>query len=451
MREAIDNEVEPERRQQVKDAVLKKPKSQKAAKKPAAEGSSSDAAPNPDNDAKKSAAEGSSGDTAPNPDNDAKKSATEGSSGDAVPNPDDDAPTVVGENQIGGQAQTGQAESSSLAEGGIKMMPSVGTFKGPLPGTTAATGGQKRKHDETTGGSEANNLELRDDIDIPAGATMDSCDVVRRKIRRFIESGAMKVGEFCDAINVSNKSYNNFLGQNGPNKGVETATYQNAWEFFEKREIAGLKMPKKPKLQTEDGKAKDNVTPDLSDIHLEGEETDSVEVLDTCADVRRKITAYLKRPGVTQAQFLRDLHAQFHTDRALSRIQSSQLNSFRGKKGVDGGNTSSVFYAAYVFFEKLRIKEGKAKGKHRQEMEEIYAGKGGFDTHTAVKRYVCISLNVWISCHADFCLQDHCPRWFRCWHGLVRANVYLLIWWVETWWFSLLRQSFGLCPEADVE
>jgi hypothetical protein len=39
-----------------------------------------------------------------------------------------------------------------------------------------------------------------------------------------------------------------------------------------------------------------------------------------------------------------------------------------------------VFYAAYVFFEKVRLAEGKPKSKHRVEMEEIWGGKGGFNT-----------------------------------------------------------------------
>lgn len=118
-------------------------------------------------------------------------------------------------------------------------------------------------------------------------------------------------------------------------------------------------------------------------VSLAGEETDEVEVYDSCAEIRKKITAYLKRPGVTQAQFLRDLISQYHTDKAPARIQSSMLNKFRGHKGVDGGNTSSVFYASYCFFERLRIKEGKNKSKHRQEMGEAWGSQGGFDTKNA--------------------------------------------------------------------
>ncbi|KAH0390073.1 hypothetical protein KCU89_g15999, partial [Aureobasidium melanogenum] len=96
------------------------------------------------------------------------------------------------------------------------------------------------------------------------------------------------------------------------------------------------------------------------------------------------ITAYLKKPGVTQAQFGRDLLAQFHTDKGPKGISASQMQSFRGKKGPDAGNTSSVFYSAYVFFEKMRIKQGKPKSQKRKEMEEVW-GPNGFDTENANK------------------------------------------------------------------
>lgn len=114
--------------------------------------------------------------------------------------------------------------------------------------------------------------------------------------------------------------------------------------------------------------------------HDKGEETDSVQVYDTCDEIRKKISAYLRKPNTTAAQFCRDLLAQYHTDeKKPSRIQSTQLTKFRGYKGADTGNTSCVFYAAYVFFEKVRLAEGKPKSKHRLEMEEIWGGKGGFD------------------------------------------------------------------------
>ena len=81
---------------------------------------------------------------------------------------------------------------------------------------------------------------------------------------------------------------------------------------------------------------------------------------------------------MTQAQFLRDIAAQYRT--GARTLQSKQLADFRSKKGPYAGNTSAIFYGAYVFFEKVRIKEGKPKSKMRREMESIYAATGGLDT-----------------------------------------------------------------------
>ena len=71
------------------------------------------------------------------------------------------------------------------------------------------------------------------------------------------------------------------------------------------------------------------------------------------------------------------------------KFQSKSLNDFMNKHGTNAGNTSGVFYTVYSFFEKLRLKEGKPKSKHKQEMEKIY-GKSGFDIETPSSRgYLC--------------------------------------------------------------
>lgn len=79
---------------------------------------------------------------------------------------------------------------------------------------------------------------------------------------------------------------------------------------------------------------------------------------------------------MTAASFLRSICAQYHLK--PRQIQSKQLTDFRNKKGPEAGNTSAVFYGSYVFFEKIRIKEGKEKTKKRLENEREYAG-GGVD------------------------------------------------------------------------
>ncbi|OTB02577.1 hypothetical protein M426DRAFT_13365 [Hypoxylon sp. CI-4A] len=117
--------------------------------------------------------------------------------------------------------------------------------------------------------------------------------------------------------------------------------------------------------------AKKTSVPDISNIYLPGEENDSVSVFETCDDIRRKINARLRKSGVSQTQFCRDLYAQLNVPK-IKGIQSKQLTDFLRQKGPRTGAKSTVFYAACVYFEKLRIKQNKPKSDHREEMEDIW-------------------------------------------------------------------------------
>lgn len=271
--------------------------------------------------------------------------------------------------------ETGTEKNSvsiTEAENRKDSIPEVDLTKDTPATTSNEEQGTKRTHEESTSAPGV------DDPEVYLGQlpVTDSCQVVRNKINRLIESGEMKVGDFCTAIGVSSNAYYNFMHKHGTMKGAECAAYPNAAAFFQKREEAGLKLPtKKQKTAKDDGKGgKDGKAEaeklDIDDVELYGEETDSVPVYDTCDDIRRQITAYLKKPGVTQAQFGRDLLKQFHTDRAPKGISGSQMQAFRGKKGPDAGNTSSVFYGAYVV-----LREDAYQAKQAQEREE--KGDGG--------------------------------------------------------------------------
>jgi hypothetical protein len=48
------------------------------------------------------------------------------------------------------------------------------------------------------------------------------------------------------------------------------------------------------------------------------------------------------------------------------------LNKFLDKKGPNLGNLSSIFYASYVFFEKIRIRDSKPKTAFKEEIEGIW-------------------------------------------------------------------------------
>jgi hypothetical protein len=223
-----------------------------------------------------------------------------------------------------------------------------------------------------------------------------NCDQVRRKIRNLIDSG-IKTKDFVDAINVSTTAYYRFMSQSGPEKGRTSDTFTNAMDYLQKLESGDAVKPVAKKVKTSttsssgvsSARPKSDATPASSvkvptsvtakEVVLPGEMTDSVCVYDTCDDVRRKINAHLQKTPGPQAEFLRTLMSQYHTQ--PKKIQSSQLQKFRSMKGPDAGNTSAVFYAAYVFFEKQRIEQGKPKSAKRAQMEEIYPG--GMDLITA--------------------------------------------------------------------
>lgn len=237
-----------------------------------------------------------------------------------------------------------------------------------------ASTSRKRKSDVSSDEAIAAYKQNLDHINVDNMELDMNCNGVRSLIRKVVERGIFKKGEFCNTIGCSPTAVNRFLEKTGVDGGIDSDVYDRAWAWFKQRELAGLSMPaasasaaqKKAKIT-----ASRPSNAALDGIHLPGEETDSVPVFETCDVVRRKITAHLNTPGTTQAQFCRDLHAQLKMPGCKS-IQSKMLNDFRGKKGAVAGCTSSVYYAAYVYFEKLRIAEGKPKSKHRLEMEKIY-------------------------------------------------------------------------------
>ncbi|RYP01591.1 hypothetical protein DL764_006157 [Monosporascus ibericus] len=137
-------------------------------------------------------------------------------------------------------------------------------------------------------------------------------------------------GEFCDAVG------NSFLKKIGTVDGYASKVYQNSWDRFNQREIAGLEMPDEKKRRNIETAATQNTAapavvgravapapsiPSFSHIHLPGEEIDDVKIYDTCDEIRRKINEHLKTPD------------------------SKSLAGFRAKKGPRAGKTGSVLFA----------------------------------------------------------------------------------------------------------
>lgn len=235
------------------------------------------------------------------------------------------------------------------------------TKAGPTRAKPAAGDSMKHKPATTLEEDIAAYKQDLSEIDVDSMYIDLNCNQVRSRINKVIDSGIMKKGEFCDAIGSSNNSVSTLLKKR-----------QRAEADFAAASDGVTAGPAAKKAKTTAGAS---AMIDLSAIHLDGEETDSVLVFDSCDEIRKKISAHLKTPGLTQAQFCRGLYAQLGAP-TCKAIQTKQLNDFRGKKGAISGCTSSVFYAAYVYLEKLRIAKRKPKSAHRLEMESIYPGEG---------------------------------------------------------------------------
>ncbi|KAL2809096.1 hypothetical protein BJX63DRAFT_406864 [Aspergillus granulosus] len=210
------------------------------------------------------------------------------------------------------------------------------------------------------------------------------CNQIRRKITALIDSKEMKVSEFQRAANLSSKAYYAFMQQSGKWTGQGSSVYSGAHRLFMKRELLGIKEKRKP-APTKKAKLETEAKYDVSSIQLEGEEDGEVPVFDTCDEVRKKIRACLRESGMTKTAFCKEISKTPMPGRSgdskTAPLQTSTLTSFMSKKGVKDGNQSLIFYAAYVFFEKLRIRDGKPKTEFREEMEEVW-GPDGFDRVT---------------------------------------------------------------------
>ncbi|CEI64684.1 hypothetical protein FVEN_g3196 [Fusarium venenatum] len=273
--------------------------------------------------------------------------------------------------------------------------PAHAPVQAPAP-PTKTTNSRKRKSDvspdntkEDLFPSDVPEIDSEDERLECLGS--DTCNSIRRKIRTWIESGAQKVGEFQKTIGVSSRSYNSFMNRTGTWDGEQTDTFVKAHHFFKRRELQGLPLkankPKKPKTAA-DSKVIDKIL-DVSNVDpLPGEAQGRVAVYDTCSEIRKKIRALLAKDGMTQAAFIRALNKNLPEGESVS---PANMRYFMGCKDVRGGNTNITFYAAYIFFEKRRIQEGKPKSKFREEMEKAWGSKG-FDTENGGNRqYFCFA------------------------------------------------------------
>jgi hypothetical protein len=277
------------------------------------------------------------------------------------------------------------------------IAPKPGAKKTKNASNTGPKLGSKRAHssiedDENKENQGRENSEIDGD-DPRLRHVTDDCDQVRERIEHFISRGEMTVSEFVKAIGVTRNSYLIFMDHDGPDSGRDISTYESAWRFFKKRELKGTQMPplksakralgdsiwtttqkptaKAPKKATEKAALKGDLEKyDVSDIYLDGEDESEVEIYETCDSMRAMVAEHLRKDDVVQAAFLREVSKCFGDN--PKKMSAAQLKSFMSKEGAHSGATSAFFYGAYVYFEKLRIKNGEEKSEFREDMEEIW-------------------------------------------------------------------------------
>ena len=236
------------------------------------------------------------------------------------------------------------------------------------------------------------------DDDICQSVTI-SCAAVRNKIRKFIDSGEMKVGEFQRAIGASSSTYGSFMKKTGTMDGAGSSVYRNAFAFFKLRELNGENRKKKVKAGGDgESKKKEAEGEDFKGLILEGEEEGEVPVFDSCEEVRRKINQYLSKSGMSKAAFGREIGKLFGGEEE-KKISGGSVTQFLAKRGPMAGNTTGVYYGAYVFFEKIRVRDGKPMTEHREVMEDVWDGcdprfwrKEGVDRSKVIDRIEYITL-----------------------------------------------------------
>lgn len=154
-----------------------------------------------------------------------------------------------------------------------------------------------------------------------------------------------------------------------------------------KSESAARKAPQKALIEKRASEVNTSV-PSTSDkpfcfldIKLDGEDTDSVPIYDTCSTIRHKINSLLGKDNKEERNGNpRDLNKDgkpkpFNKTSFINAIgagSTRSLDTFLKAKLMMGGAESAIYPAAYIFFEKKRIFEGKKKLASRLKVEEEY-------------------------------------------------------------------------------
>lgn len=255
-----------------------------------------------------------------------------------------------------------------------------------VPGLKGGTG--KPKVDED-GDDEPKPWEEEGWVPRTKAGKQKSPNVIRGELQRYIDKckadGTMTQTKIIKKMGVNNNTFRRFMDPKTYKdqwSGLQNGTYwagarllEEARHEEEKARKAGGSSAKRKAAATGEAPTskkskKDQATELIERINAVEGVSDDSPIFDTCPVVAANIKVFLQRDGITKAILLK----------ALGDINSNSLNRFlTGKQQDQCGNVT--YKRAYVFFEKLRIMEGKPKSSKRLSSEA--ENPRGFSTEKA--------------------------------------------------------------------
>ena len=254
---------------------------------------------------------------------------------------------------------------------------------GPPPATAApvAQAAQAAPAVEDDEDDEDDDQDLYDDwVPRTASGAQKSCNVIRGEITRFLVRGTMTQTAFLQAISCNSNSYGRFMKLKGAWNGAQNGVYWGAARFFEmeKRRTAREKKRAGPEAakrkKAGEAAARKKAKNEGAQLLVQLGAIDVPEdtpVFDTCAEVRRKITAFLKTGVMSKSAFLKHLG-----------VAPNSFTSFMKQTGradphciarMQPGAGNHLYPKAYRFFEQKRLLEGKPKIAGRTNNEAMLA------------------------------------------------------------------------------
>jgi len=295
----------------------------------------------------------------------------------------------------GGTATPRAASSATPAA------PSVSSVATVTPAVARAnhpvTGNQKENSapakNNSSSGSETDNDEQkpweRDGWVPMRGSKQKSPNMIRSELQKYIDeckaAGTMTQTRIIEKMGVNNNTFRRFMNPktykdqwSATQNGTYWAAAKLLAEVKYENEKRGIKRKSSSSSDSDNGNSskisKAEAIAFLDRINAVEDVTDDDAVFDSCPQIVVKIKAFLQRDGMTKTHLLR----------ALGNLNSNSMNRFLMGKGQD--QCSNVTYkAAYVFFEKLRILEGREKSSARLKNEaehpngfSLTKSRGGF-------------------------------------------------------------------------